>query len=109
MLSRAFRAVVIVAILAVGSVGCASGVTLPDDADDEILLGHEVFGARCARCHGPAGGGGIGPSLSDIEARLDDAAQLDVVVNGRKSMPRFDSTLSDEEITAVVRYTREIL
>ena len=109
MLGRVIRAVMIATTIGLASVACAEGVTLPADADAEIRLGHEIYGARCARCHGAAGGGGIGPTLENIQDRLDDAGQLDVVVNGRNSMPRFDSTLSSEEIAAVVRYTREIL
>lgn len=88
---------------------CSQQVTLPDDADAEIILGHEVYGARCARCHGADGGGGIGPSLREVETRLDDDQQATILRNGRKSMPRFDSVLSSEEIDAVIRYSREIL
>lgn len=88
---------------------CAEEVALPVDADPQLIEGAEVFRQSCARCHGAAGRGGIGPSLQQIETRLDDAAQRDIVVNGRNTMPRFASTLSESEIDAVVRYTREIL
>lgn len=88
---------------------CAEEVALPADADPELVEGAEVFRNSCARCHGASGRGGIGPTLQQIETRLDDQAQRDVVVNGRKTMPRFGSTLSEREIDAVVRYTREIL
>ena len=111
MLARAGRYLAPLAVAAavvIGASGCSEGVTLPDDADEELVLGHEVYRQRCARCHGASGGGGLGPGLAGIEDRLDDAGQLDVVVNGRKAMPRFDSTLTESEIRAVVRYTREI-
>ena len=89
--------------------GCASEVALPADADPELRTGAEVFRARCSSCHGADGGGAIGPSLSEIETRLDDDAQRAVVVTGRNTMPSFGSTLSESDIDAVVRYTREIL
>jgi len=98
----------VAAVVLIGSSGCSEAVTLPDDADEELVLGLTVYRERCARCHGPNGGGGLGPGLADIEDRLDDAGQLDIVVNGRNAMPRFDSTLTDAEIRAVVRFTREI-
>jgi mono/diheme cytochrome c family protein len=104
---RRVAAVVISVALLVSA--CAEEVALPADADPQLVEGAEVFRASCARCHGASGRGGIGPSLQQIETRLDDAAQRDVVVNGRKTMPRFGSTLSESEIDAVVRYTREIL
>lgn len=89
--------------------GCGNEITLPDDADAEIILGHETYQARCARCHGPGGAGGLGASLREIETRLDDDEQRDVIINGRNTMPRFGDTLTDEEIDAIIRYSREIL
>ena len=89
--------------------GCAEEPTLPDNADPQLRLGQEIYRQRCQSCHSPDGGGGIGPSVQDIEERLDDASQVAIVVEGRRSMPRFGSVLSDEEIAAVVRYTREFL
>lgn len=85
----------------------------PDGQPDEVLaLGRDVFGARCANCHGSSGGGGSGPRLAGtvVETYPDPADQADVVRNGRGgNMPAFGGTLSDEMIEAVVRYTREVL
>ena len=89
--------------------GCAGDVALPEDADAELRAGADVFRARCASCHGADGGGAIGPSLSEIETRLEDDAQRAVVVTGRNTMPSFGNTLSESDLDAVVRYVREIL
>lgn len=89
--------------------GCADEIELPANADPELRAGADVFRARCASCHGADGGGAIGPALSDIDARLDREAQRAVVVDGRNAMPSFSATLSEADIDAVVRYTREIL
>ncbi len=88
---------------------CGNEVVLPDNADDQLVEGFEVYKANCARCHGADGGGGIGLSLQLIEDRLTDEEQHEVVVRGRKRMPSFGTKLSDDEIDAVVRFTREIL
>lgn len=89
------------------------GITLPDDADEELFQGLAVYQQRCAQCHGQTGGGGIGANIQDIELRLTDEEQRDVVVNGRNGptgqMPAFGATLSDSDIDAVVRFTRDIL
>ncbi len=37
------------------------------------------------------------------------ASQETLVLNGRGGMPSFAGRLSDEQITSVVRYTREVL
>jgi len=105
-LRSAFVGLVSVAVL---MTGCAQAIELPDDADDELRNGAEVYRASCARCHGADGGGGIGPSLRGVAERLSPEDQLGVVVNGRNMMPRFDSVLSEPDILAVVRYQREIL
>ncbi len=88
---------------------CSQAPELPANADAELIEGSEIFRARCASCHGSSGGGGIGRPLTDIEARLSDAEQRSVVVNGRGTMPRFADVLAEHEIDAVVRYTREAL
>jgi mono/diheme cytochrome c family protein len=96
-----------------GAVGaCSSGSAPPAAADDAVLgLGRQVWTANCARCHGPAGGGAIGPRLAGrvTEQFPDPAAQAELIARGTRSMPPFRRTLSPEEIEAVVRYTREVL
>jgi len=108
-------AAAIVAALALGA--CAS--ESPDvptaadgTADPELVSGREIYAAQCASCHGASGGGGVGPALSDgrvEQAYPDIADQIDLVTNGRGSMPAYDGRLSPAEIEAVVRYTREVL
>ena len=97
-------------VVALLAAGCSDSITLPDDADPELFLGQDVYQRRCAQCHGGTGGGGIGPNIQNVEDRLSDVEQRSVVVNGRNGrMPAFGATLVDDEIDAVVRYTREIL
>lgn len=88
---------------------CAGQIELDENANPELLLGRDVYRQNCSSCHGPTGGGAIGPSLRQIETRLELDAQREIVVNGREGMPRFASKLSDEEIDAVVRLVREVL
>lgn len=84
----------------------------PDGQPDQVLaLGRDVYGARCANCHGSSGGGGTGPRLagSVVETYPDPADQAEIIRAGRNRMPAFGGTLSEEMIEAVVRYTREVL
>jgi mono/diheme cytochrome c family protein len=74
--------------------------------------GAAIYQASCAVCHGQQGQGGVGPELGGgavVEAFPDEADQIAVVTNGRGAMPSFRSTLSPDEIRAVVDYTREDL
>lgn len=75
-------------------------------------LGERVFSQNCATCHGSTGDGGTGPKLADgavVELYPDPEDQRAIIVNGRNNMPAWGNTLSEEEIDAVVRYTREEL
>jgi len=89
--------------------GCAKEVTLPADADAELRSGADIYRSRCASCHSADGSGALGPSLLNVGDQLDSAGQREVVVNGRKAMPAFGATLSEADVDAVIRYTREIL
>jgi mono/diheme cytochrome c family protein len=70
-----------------------------------------VFADRCAGCHGPDGGGGVGPQLSDgrvAAAYPDIEDQIVVVTDGRGGMPAFGTRLAPEEIRAVVAFSRTL-
>lgn len=95
-------------VLALMVTGCGESVVLPDDADAELISGFDIYRARCATCHGQTGGGGLGKPLVAIEDRLSEEEQQTVISEGRNRMPRFDGILSDSDIKAVIRFTREI-
>jgi mono/diheme cytochrome c family protein len=97
--------------------------------------GPQIFtSAGCGSCHGPTGGGGVGPKLSGGETKLTFPNVEDMVkwvAEGSSSsrgkpygdpgrpggqrpaasggMPAFGTQLSPEEITTVVEYVREQL
>ncbi len=76
----------------------------------DMALGQSVFEANCAVCHGQNGEGGVGPQLGGGAAVAnfpDPADQIAVVTDGRNAMPAWGSSLSEEEIAAVVAYERE--
>jgi mono/diheme cytochrome c family protein len=111
------RAVAVVAVVVVLAGACADDPPEvpagPDGRPDaELTLGRDVWGAKCDNCHGADGGGGTGPKLDDgrvVERYPDPEDQAQVIRNGRNGMPSFAGQLSDAEIDAVVRYTREVL
>jgi mono/diheme cytochrome c family protein len=72
--------------------------------------GEEIFEQVCARCHGAAMTGGIGPALgpgSDA-AQQPDEFLVQTITEGRGRMPSFSLKLSDEQIARVVSYIREV-
>lgn len=111
----AVRRVVLIAgvmVLALASWGC-SQQSPPTPGDPVLAQGQQIYTARCASCHGTAGGGGIAPALAgrmtERFPNIDDNIAL--VANGipGTSMRAFSDILEPAELEAVVRYTRETL
>jgi mono/diheme cytochrome c family protein len=72
--------------------------------------GEQLYRSICQGCHLPdargATGAGAYPALAD-DAKLEASGYaVLLVMRGRKDMPAFAYTLSDEQIAAVVNYIR---
>jgi len=82
----------------------------PFTSDFDQLLddGRDIYAERCATCHGDTGQGGQGPRLAGtvVVNYPDVADEIALVTDGRGAMPPFALTLSDDEIVAVVAFTR---
>lgn len=82
-------------------------------ADDAVLIeGREIYTRNCASCHGASGDGGRGPRFNNgqVLSRYPAIAdQITVVSDGRNNMPAFGDKFSDDQLVAVVRFTREVL
>jgi mono/diheme cytochrome c family protein len=113
-------------LLEFGLAACGGGA--PVDSDPLVAAGEKVFQAECARCHGVAGQGDIGPGLDGVLETFplcEDQKHWTTLgsalwrrevgptygatgkpVSG--AMPAFGSRLTPEEITQVVVYTRTV-
>lgn len=90
--------------------GCVGEVPAVPSDDAQLVEGREIYARNCVGCHGVSGGGGTGPKLSDGEMAdryADPTTQAEVVANGRNQMPAFVGKLTESEVDAVVRFTRE--
>ena len=80
---------------------------------DAVGKGREVFTGKCAACHGPEGGGLIGPNLTDKfwlhgqGSRLDIAKVIAVGVPD-KGMPAWGETLPEDEVVAAAAFVYSI-
>ena len=105
------------AVVALGAVACSSAPEVPvgpdGEPDAELVLGRDVYSARCSNCHGSEGQGGRGPRLNEgasLSAYPEASAMADVIAAGlNQGMPAFGDSLSGAEIDAVVAYIREVL
>jgi cytochrome c oxidase subunit 2 len=72
-------------------------------------LGKETFDGVCAKCHGLAGEGDIGPRLQGNQL-LDDAAAIEQVVReGRGEMPPVGKDWEERQMRALTDYLKEEL
>jgi mono/diheme cytochrome c family protein len=110
-----FRPLLLVTMSGLLWVACSSPPEVPlgpDGKPDPVLAdGRDLYGEHCKSCHGNDGGGGRGPSLKQISDKYPVIGdQIAVVTDGKGGqMPPFGRELSDGDIMAVVRYTREVL
>lgn len=89
--------------------GSTSSVSNDGSEASRTTLGADgaaIYAATCAGCHGPAGEGNLCPALTGIAERMPQDEQTAVVANGRGTMRAFSPALTDEQIAAVVAYTR---
>jgi cytochrome c6 len=74
-----------------------------------------TFRAKCAMCHGPDGSGSeVGKSMNVPDLRspavqkLPDAQLAQIISDGKGGMPSFKSSLTEEQIHALVAHIRSL-
>jgi cytochrome c oxidase subunit II len=72
-------------------------------------LGEETFRGACAKCHGLAGEGDIGPALRGNQLLEDREAVEQVVRNGRDEMPPVGRDWEERQMRALTDYLEEEL
>jgi cytochrome c oxidase subunit 2 len=70
-------------------------------------LGKETWEGVCAKCHGLAGEGGIGPRIAGSIVLADPTAVENLVRNGRRTMPAVGSGWTSEQVEALTNYLKE--
>lgn len=78
--------------------------------------GAAIFKAKCAMCHGPNGDAssgmaksmGLKPLTSPDVQKMSDADLTALVTNGKGKMPASKGKLTDDEISAVVKYVKTL-
>ncbi len=95
----------------------AHAPTLSEDQLDAITafvedlaraqLGSEAYTQVCASCHGAAGEGGAGPVLIGTDVPAGVVAT--VISEGAGTMPGFGASLANDELEAVIFFTRRLV
>jgi len=77
-----------------------------------LKVGESVFKQHCVSCHGPDGGGLVGPNLCDDYWKnvktIDEIAKILEVGAGRGSMPAWKERLLPNELVLVACYVASL-
>jgi cytochrome c oxidase subunit 2 len=76
-------------------------------ANDELALGKETFVGVCAKCHGLAASGGVGPNISQNPLLGDEDAISNVIRHGTGKMPAVGNDWSQEQLDATIAYLQQ--
>jgi cytochrome c oxidase cbb3-type subunit 3 len=82
-------------------------------AGGSLENGRAVFAGKCAACHGPDGGGLIGPNLTDqfwLHGKGTRADIVKVISEGvlEKGMPSWSTMISEADILSVAGFVYSI-
>lgn len=107
------RCIALAAIMTAGSFSAhadSAGATFSTGDKFTATTGEGVYASLCQACHMDQGQGAIGagkyPALAKNENLEEPSYAIYLIINGQKGMPGFGSSLSDEQIAAVVGYIR---
>jgi len=83
--------------------------------EQENEAGRATFKKGCVACHGADGAGTpVGKSLQAPDLRSpevqkkSDTELTQTVIDGRRNMPPFKTSLNPDQIQAVIKYVREL-
>jgi mono/diheme cytochrome c family protein len=66
---------------------------------------------NCYACHGMAGGGGMGPNLTDETWQAGDGSDASLqtqIKEGKGAMPPFKSLLNDDQVWKLITFVRSM-
>jgi cytochrome c oxidase subunit II len=99
------RVLLLLLLLALPLAACSAEL----DKAEMIEAGEGIYTSNCSRCHQVTGEGSVDfPALAGnpVVTLHNTSSIVDVVLNGRGSMPAFRGALTDEEVAAVLTYIR---
>jgi cytochrome c6 len=102
-------------IVLVAEIGLFSASSAQARSAQGSAAAKATFQSKCAMCHGPDGAGSeVGKSMNVPDLRspavqkLPDAQLAQVISDGKGGMPPFKSSLSEDQIHALVTHIRSL-
>jgi cytochrome c oxidase subunit 2 len=76
-------------------------------ANAQLALGKETFVGVCAKCHGLAAQGGVGPNIAQNPLLEDKNGISNIIRHGTGKMPAVGNDWSQAQLDATVAYLRQ--
>ena len=76
-------------------------------ANAQLALGKETFVGVCAKCHGLAAQGGVGPNIAQNPLLEDKNGISNIIRHGTGAMPAVGNDWSQAQLDATVAYLRQ--
>jgi len=72
------------------------------------VQGKELFEQKCGTCHGSDGTAGIGNAANLATSKTESSLLLQIIADGKNSMPSFKGQLSEADIHLLVSYVKTL-
>ncbi|MEC8425022.1 MAG: c-type cytochrome [Myxococcota bacterium] len=79
---------------------CSAGEPAGDTGDSGVATGADLYGTRCAACHGDSGQGVSAPAMGAIVPGYDQAGLERVIIEGVGTMPAIGVTVDEAQRVA---------
>ena len=76
-------------------------------ANAQLALGKETFVGVCAKCHGLAAQGGVGPNIAQNPLLGDKNGISKIIRDGTGQMPAVGNDWSQEQLDATIAYLQQ--
>jgi uncharacterized membrane protein SirB2 len=75
---------------------------------DQLRHGEALYTEYCRSCHGPDGKLGLGGAYDIATSTINRTEEMNVILNGRGTMPAFRNVLSQRDVEAIVAFTQTL-
>ena len=101
-------AIVAVVVIACGNADSGSDSAAMAAAEEQPSEGAKIYKQYCLTCHGLYGDMGASGAANLQESKLTLEQRVEVITNGRNTMPGFKALMSEDKIKLAAQYTFEL-
>jgi len=102
------KLMLVVLITLVALLACSAAGSSPMEQQDSAAQGEAIYKMQCVMCHGRKGNLNVGGAKDLTASAISTEEMIAVVTQGKGTMVGFGSTLTKQQIEAVVAHARTL-